>query len=130
MLLYIPLRIVSFRVKVLVVQIMFLSNGIFRSQSRGRLNRLGFAMNVITLFLVRLYNCRLQFCHLRSLLQLNNQTPDDTQTKENTRKYIFSSRRPSPGLPSQLVKVARVTSRRQETSQTPNELIRPADLRL
>ena len=46
MLLYIPLRIVSFRVKVLVVQIMFLSNGIFRSQSRGRLNRLGFAMNV------------------------------------------------------------------------------------
>ena len=37
MLLYDCLRMVSFRVKVWVTYIVFLSNGIFRSKSRGRL---------------------------------------------------------------------------------------------
>ena len=45
------------------------------------------------MLLVRLYNCRPQFELLQKRLGL-----DDTPTKENKRKYIFSSCLPSPAV--------------------------------
>ena len=47
---------------------------------------------------VRFFNCRLHSSIMQSThftAKKSQKRPDDTQTKENTPKYIFSSRRPS-----------------------------------